>query len=123
RLPAGRPVTRRLLALFILTRATASVIAPSKPAGAKVIVPPLVPPTLDAGTPVSRRPGAPRHRWWHKRRPIIFLVVLVALGGGVAAWAFLTASATAGSNGAANSTTVNQGATPSAAVTAVGRKV
>src|SRR5712691_6929114 len=52
-----------------------------------------------------------------------FVVATVIAGAAATAWAYWTATATAGSNGAATAATVNQGATPSASLTSVGREV
>jgi hypothetical protein len=70
---------------------------------------------------VIRRRVAPRIRQKHL---LVLLGALAVVGAGVAAWAYWTASATAGSHGAAAAATVNQGATPTASASAsIGREV
>jgi hypothetical protein len=57
------------------------------------------------------------------RRGSSLVIGLVAVTTATAAWAYWTTTATADSKGAAAAATVNQGATPSLTVTAIGREV
>ncbi len=58
-----------------------------------------------------------------KRRLTVFVVAMLIAGGAIGAWAYWSAQASAGSNGASAGATVNQGATPTASVTTIGREV
>jgi len=73
--------------------------------------------------PASPASTGPQRRWWWRRRLITFLVVLAVAGGGVGAWAYFGASATAGSAAESDATSVNQGATPSVSPATIGRQV
>jgi hypothetical protein len=57
----------------------------------------------------------------HRLAP--FVLATVVAGSAATAWAYWTTNAAAGSHGSAAASTVNQGATPSAGLTAVGREV
>jgi hypothetical protein len=115
-----------LAAWFWRTRCSRKLMQGARPVGVSGIE--VIPSTVVkhpwCGVPLPR---APRvlvwlRRWLRKRLVVLATAVAVALVG-VAAYAFLTVSATASSAGESLAATVAAGATPSASTTANGREV